>query len=74
MDETCRHFYGRIPFEDYLELKDGDNDFCICDLCPDVVRRADPRQLRGREVVNANQRTPNLQEANQTTQGLRNEN
>lgn len=29
--EICRHFWGKIPFEDYLELKEGDERPCICD-------------------------------------------
>lgn len=29
--EICRHFYGKIPFEDYLELREGDEKPCICD-------------------------------------------
>lgn len=56
---TCRHFYGKIPFEDYLELKNDDKDFCICDdLRPNAVRRAGSPRLREKEVINADQRTP----------------
>ncbi len=39
--EDCRHFYGRVPTEDFLDIRRGDDEPCICDF---LRKKLDPKR------------------------------